>query len=279
MTSRLHVRRVPFWIAVLLLLGLAGAVGWIWRTSVSPPSYAIVTRIHPIDGAEMVWVPAGTFRMGDKHTKKITTGRLRELQIWWRRTTGWKSQHSNARRDREVHVEGYWIYRYEVTVAQYRAFCRATKRPMPFQPYGDIATYPVVNITWDDAVAYARWAGAALPDEAQWEKAARGQDGRRYSWGNHWGTARCCSHMSHPCPVGSYPSGMSPSGCYDMIGNVSEWCVDFTDRSSGVIRGGCFSDSDLSVLQVTSWKWIPPSLGYWGYTSVGLRCVLNAPGP
>jgi sulfatase modifying factor 1 len=162
-----------------------------------------------------------------------------------------------------VYLDGYYIYKNDVTVAEYKKFCDATGRMMPDPPqWGwDKASYPVVNVSWDDAVAYAKWAGASLPTEAQWEKAARGTDGRTYPWGNQWDPAKCRNNASEPSPVGSYPAGASPYGVMDMAGNVWQWCSDWygadyygsspppnpTGPAGGeyrVLRGGGWGSSD-----------------------------------
>ncbi len=88
---------------------------------------------------------------------------------------------------------------------------------------------PVVWVTWDDACAYGKWCGKRLPTEAQWEKAARSTDGRRYPWGNNWDGNKCNVSGRGTTPVGAYPEGTSPYGCQDMAGNVWEWVADWYD--------------------------------------------------
>ena len=173
-------------------------------------------RVNPRDGAVTVWVPAGEFLMGSKGGARADE----------------KPQHA-------VVLDGFWIYKHHVTVAQYRKFCQATARAMPEREpdWGWRHNHPMVNVAWDDAVAYAQWAGASLPTEAQWEKAARGTDGRLYPWGKAWETDRCqCSRKQAgdaggTAAVGTFPTGASPCGCQDMAGNVWQWCADWYDDS------------------------------------------------
>jgi formylglycine-generating enzyme required for sulfatase activity len=121
-----------------------------------------------------------------------------------------------------------------VTNRKYLDFMRATGAAAPSYWIGrDIpegaADLPVVDISWDDARTYAQWAGKRLPTSAEWQKAARGADGRRYPWGNDFDPLRCNtseSGIGELTAAGRYPRGVSPYGCCDMIGDVMQWCQD-----------------------------------------------------
>ena len=172
---------------------------------------------------------------------------------------------SDERPLRRVFLDAYWIGVNVVTVAQFREYCADagvdfSKLPAPM--WGWRNDNPMVNVTWDEARAYCRWAGGDLPTEAQWEKAARGIDARLYPWGNEWSRLNLWCSLKTPAdagsttPVGSYPKGASPCGCLDMAGNVFQWCLDWqgpydpaelrnpTGPSSGpgrVLRGGSWT--------------------------------------
>jgi len=175
-------------------------------------------------------------------------------------------------------------------VAQYRRFCRATSRTMPPPPewkWQD--THPIVNVTWDDAAAYAAWAGAALPTEAQWEKAARGTDGRVYPWGDAWDPTKCVNATDSTHPVGSITAGASPYGALDMAGNVWEWCADWSDPayyssapthtppgsatgSGRVLRGGSWLGGERDCRGAIRDFYSPDGR----YYDVGFRCVVSS---
>ena len=136
----------------------------------------------------------------------------------------------------KVYLDSYWIDLYEVTNAQYKKFIDATRRRSPSHfrnrtyPPGK-ADHPVTEVTWYDADAYCTWAGKRLPTDQEWEKAARGTDGRMFPWGDEFDINKAntpqrwaaLKREGDTMPVGSFPDGVSPYGVYDMSGNVWEW--------------------------------------------------------
>jgi iron(II)-dependent oxidoreductase len=177
--------------------------------------------------APMVRVPAGDFVMGSN---------ARELGL----REDFPGDESPIHL---VYLNSFWIDKYEVTNEQYREFVKATGYQEPiFWTEPDFAgpRQPVIGVSWDDAVTYCKWRGMYLPTEAQWEKAARGIDGRKYPWGNDFPDedengigglqnlrANFNSRHYKTFDVGSFPKGVSPYGAWDMAGNVWEWCADW----------------------------------------------------
>lgn len=186
----------------------------------------------------------------------------------------------------EVWLPGYGIDRTEVTVGAYDRCVRegrcAPPLDAPGTPQTGGATLPVTGVRWDDAAAYCAWTGGRLPTEAEWERAARGRDGRVFPWGwmtdpgrfNHGAVEPGCRDeddgFALAAPVGSYPSGASPDGVLDMAGNALEWVADRAsldgagyppdrrvapggprDGNDRVVRGGAF-DQPMFLARTTA---------------------------
>jgi formylglycine-generating enzyme required for sulfatase activity len=251
----------------------------VWRTPepLTDPQAGDIW-ISPQNAKEMVYVAAGEFLMG----------------------SGEGDGDDDARPQRRVYVDGFWMDKCEVTVGEYRKFCKETGRTMPkTHSSGWTEEHPMVNVRWEDAAAYAQWEGKRLPTEAEWEKAARGEDGRRHPWGTEEpGSSRCNLEGSGDghetgAPVGSFPSGASAYGCLDMAGNVWEWCADWYGRayyedhddrnpegpdsgSHKVVRGGCWSSSSTEVRCAARDKVHPSLKSNRTADKFGLRCAKEA---
>lgn len=184
------------------------------------------------DAATMVYVPAGEFLMGtsdaDMEQYKVLFP-LRKI-----------SRFDNERPQRKVFVDAFYIDRTEVTNRQYKQFLTETgyepKHYLDYLPY-NAPDLPATVLEWEDAVAYTEWAGKRLPTEAEWEKAARGTDGRFWPWGNEWDATKLSGNdgtglkdgYKETAPVAQFPQGASPYGALDMAGNLWEWVSDWYD--------------------------------------------------
>ncbi|MBN2555468.1 MAG: SUMF1/EgtB/PvdO family nonheme iron enzyme [Anaerolineales bacterium] len=244
----------------------------------TPTLEAGARMISPVDGMELVYIPAGSFKMG------LDGGILDQEPA------------------HDVQLDAYWMDRTEVTNAMYAQCVEAgsCNPPAVMRSYtrdyyfgsSEYENYPVLFVSWYDAQDYCFWTGRRLPTEAEWERAARGDDGRMYPWGNDVPTceladfAGCGADTSE---VGSHPDGASVYGVHDLAGNVGEWVGDWyewdyyassepsnpTGPISGeerVTRGGDWSDS-ASVLRSTN----RVEFGPRGATNgSGIRCAMSA---
>jgi formylglycine-generating enzyme required for sulfatase activity len=201
------------------------------------------------------------------------------------------SSQANEQPQHEVHVDGFWIMRTEVTNAQYMN-CVNTQACIPptNERYKNpqFAKHPVTDITWEQAGAYARWVGGRLPSEAEWEKACRGEDTRLYPWGNETPAPDqlnfSVSGLFTWVNVGSYAPGVY--GLYDMAGNVWEWTnskyqnypyqsgdgrEDPQGGGGRVLRGGSFGFSGTDVRCALRAERDPTEIGY----NIGFRVVIS----
>jgi formylglycine-generating enzyme required for sulfatase activity len=213
------------------------------------------------DGAEMVLVPAGEFMYGENKEK-------REL-------------------------DAFYMDKYPVTNERYRKFVRATGHRVPYLdqkeaspfcwkgkdfPKGK-AKYPVVLVDWHDAAAFCAWAGKTLPSEEQWEKAARGTDGRSFPWGDEFDENKCncwLTGIRDVTPVDKFPQGASPYGCQDMSGNVWEW-TNSPRRLGYEVRGGSYFEGDVRVRCYVSDDFRPWPRAEVKGRNCGFRCCYVPP--
>ena len=253
----------------------------------------------------MVYVPVGEFIMGST-TTQVDYALALCNESWGNCKRSW---FDNEQPQHTVYLDAFCIDQTEVTNTQYRACVEAgvCDAPLDTTYYDDTsyAQHPVVYVGWNDADAYCWWAGKRLPTEAEWEKAARGTDGRLYPWGNTFDGSKLnfcdknCSEdrrdtsvddgYADTAPVGSYPAGASPYGALDMAGNVWEWVADWADsgyysQSPGrnppgpdsgekrVMRGGSWGGELFHVRNANRGWDLPDTRD----TSVGIRCARDA---
>jgi len=258
-----------------------------------PESILILTNTRQSDGMKIVSIPAGKFTMGSDE------GAADEAPV------------------HEVYLDTYWMDATEITNGMY-AKCvdaRVCLQPLQLDSYTRSSyfgerryeNYPVIYVDWNMANTYCEWAGARLPTEAEWEKAARSEDGRIFPWGNNWdvgklrrlnfadkNTPETTSDITlddgyrDTAPTGNYPSGRSPYEIYDMAGNVWEWVADWydplyydnspMDNPQGptqellmrVLRGGSWVAANENVFHASNRNGLEPSKFS---ESIGFRCA------
>jgi iron(II)-dependent oxidoreductase len=267
---------------VLLSLGAAVAIA----TAIA--LLAPLGHCQGSDDAPMVLVPAGPFTMGGPG-KGI-------------------DEDSAEAPAQEVTLPAFRIDTYEVTTAQYARFLNAAAKLQDeaghalvwvspylqleqaggqWRPKAGLEKHPMVNVTWYGATAYAQWCGKRLPTEAEWEKAARGADGRKFPWGNDLDLSRFWLGSDQMHPVGGKPTGASPHGCLDMAGNAWEWTSslfrpypyvapdgreDPASPERRVARGGSWAGEPTIATATYRFRPYPDFAHYY----LGFRCAKSA---
>jgi formylglycine-generating enzyme required for sulfatase activity len=270
-------------------------------------------QISPKDGMWMVFVPHGNFRMGsDNDTDYEKPMHTVWLDSFWIDRT----EVTNVQFEKFVDESNYqtdaeqagWSYVYDMASTRWVKESGVNWRHPrgPASNLDGLENHPVTYMSWNDALAYCSWAGRRLPSEAEWEKTARGTDGRIYPWGNQapggnllnfadksitvsWADKNIDDGYSFTSPVGNYPQGASPYGALDMAGNVWEWVNDWYDpnyyqqqvawsnpagpsaRSGRVLRGGSWDDSAIVVRSSHRLGYYPMD---W-YAFYGFRCAAS----
>lgn len=251
-------------------------------------------RVSPVDGMPQVYIPDGTFRMGGMDARSATD----EMPA------------------HEVTLHAFWMDQLEVTNAMYLLCVKSgpCKPPQTFKSLRrtdyfnnpDFKDYPVVYVTWGQAKTYCEWAQRRLPSEAEWERAARGDDWRTFPWGEDKADGLRVNFnmlVGDTSRVGTYALGASPFGVLDMAGNVAEWTNDFysydyslvseitnptgpatSSSLRRVVRGGSLGDAEINIrvpkrssVLGSDLNSVPGSSSYLGDFSprIGFRCAAD----
>ena len=269
---------VKHWAILCLLIGLNVSLIACGGDDETPEDFTdsqatVSASDTPIDVEAMVLIPAGAVRLGTDHKTDLTFGTEAD--------------------PRTVFVAAFYMDKYEVTNRQYTQFRTETGHRKPKfwdDPRLNAPDQPVVGVNWEDAAAYAAWAGKRLPTASEWEKAARGTDGRLYPWGNAYDPARgnfddggsmdgnTDGYAMIPAPVGNFTNGVSPYGLHDMAGNVWEWVtgqhsgpLETINGKTYAIRGGSWTNGAGDTR--TTVAYIYPAQCSDHSSSVGFRCA------
>jgi formylglycine-generating enzyme required for sulfatase activity len=277
--------------------------GWLGLLCLLLPAGAVAGDVVPATVA----VPAGPFVQGSDRAEREAAYQLDEAAYGHGRTREWKWYENEPQR-REIEIDGFAITRTAITNRDYAAFVAATGHPAPdvdratWKGYGLVHPFdrtrrhawtdgrppagredhPVVLVSHDDALAYAAWLSQRtgrhwrLPTEAEWEKAARGTDGRRFPWGEDWDPTRLNSHDNGPfdtVPVGQHPNGASPFGLLDAAGQVFEWTATPAGEGRYIVKGGSWDDKGCGVCRPAARHGRPQALKH---ILVGFRLLREA---
>jgi formylglycine-generating enzyme required for sulfatase activity len=251
-TTRVEGRKIAFSCGILLA-ALAVSLQLCPRPVASAELDGVAATGTRTIAAGWVLIPSGSFLMGATDEQKASVYAFGGSPKWMDFIKPLVESSGPAH---EVFLDSFYILRNEVSNQEYEQFARATGRARRSPPPGfDRPSQPAVVVTWNDARSYCAWAGARLPTEAEWEKAARGTQGFVYPWGNAWDAQKLQSMdriagkslstieeweswrkqylretpEATTADVGSFPKGASPYGVMDMAGNVWEWVADWFD--------------------------------------------------
>jgi serine/threonine-protein kinase len=251
----------PVWlIPGIAVLAVLVVVGLFFATRSAPPQPPVLLKVIATATGAMVLVPAGEFQFGGDKQR--------------------------------ISLPAFYIDRTEVPNAAYARFCQATNRPLPEHFPANQPDYPVVNVTIAEARTFAAWAGKRLPSPFEWEKAARGADGRAFPWGNEHDPSRANVGTHELRPVNEFSSGASPFGALQMVGNVWEFVDQLrppspealqsypklkppprADEPWYMIRGQSCGEPLLDAVISES----APAPARWKDVYIGFRCVKSAP--
>jgi formylglycine-generating enzyme required for sulfatase activity len=277
----LCLKRLLLVSAVLSALLVAPAwIGWSLAGTVSPATVS-PPATNAADEVELIYIPAGEFTMG--HQDSYDTLPVKRMNL-----------------------PAFFIDKYEVTNKRYKRFIDATGYKVPWSQDPAVAAYawnwqtrmypqgkgddPVVLVNWEDAKAFCAWAGKSIPTEAQWEKAARGANGKPYPWGNPWeaGKANTAeSGLKQTAPFGTFKADVSEYGVNDLAGNVSEWVEEWFAPYPGNPMTNYEERNKYKVLRGGSWDYSHSiangyhrqyALPQSQMAAIGFRCVTAADG-
>jgi eukaryotic-like serine/threonine-protein kinase len=247
----------------------------IMTPSPTPSSESVLKSISPKDGMTMIYINEGEFLMGTTedqaafNIQKCISDTKNTQPICEEFLKGEVPQH-------KVFLDAYWIDQTDITNEMYSKCVSNGVCRRPYEAYSHTRKgyygnslfndYPVIYVDWDQAKSYCQWVGRRLPTEAEWEKAARGTDGRTYPWGEGIdGWKANYLGLNDTTPVNNHPDGVSPYEIYDMAGNVSQWVADWYDETYyqsklnwhnpiGCSGNYCFYNYPFKVIRGGGWN-------------------------
>jgi formylglycine-generating enzyme required for sulfatase activity len=226
---------------------------WLTLTGTGVVGALAVSRSTAAEEGDMILIPGGPCLLGTTEDEAARVAREHGYHVSWL---------SGEYPQRQVELPSFLIARYPVTNRQFHAFCQATGHSRRGywrggEPPAGLIDHPVTGVNRADALAYCAWARLRLPTEAEWEKAARGPDGRTFPWGDEFDPDACQWNPEKlaggpgTAPVDAHPRGAGPYGVMDMVGNVAEWCAD-PPPPHGALRGGCWMTSETLNLRAAA---------------------------